>query len=263
MAMIKYMHYKFKPLIILLLIIIFFCVNVYAQDEKSSMTTSYNYSNGISFIAINPNDSIINPNDPYATSGVDDIKPFWEAPLSMQTAYITATAFLSLGALLALPFVWGRLKHVLENPKTREIFNFIQRNPGVTIAELSKRQQINRGTLKYHLSQLLAENKIAFIKKGKFARVFRKAASKADMETLIAIYLKNESSKRILFTIMDNPGISNKELSDMFEMAKSTTHEYLKKMSDDDILEFRQEGKYRRCYIRQDARMILLKYKAE
>jgi predicted transcriptional regulator len=161
------------------------------------------------------------------------------------------------------PFIWGRLKHALENPKTREIFNFIQRNPGVTIAELSKRQQINRGTLKYHLSQLLAKKKIIFIKQGKFARVFRKTASKADLETLITIYIKNESSKRILFTIMDNPGISNKELSDMFEMAKSTTHEYLKKMSDDSILEFRQDGKYRRCYIRQDARIILLRYRLD
>nr|WP_302476247.1 winged helix-turn-helix domain-containing protein [Methanocella conradii] len=75
------------------------------------------------------------------------------------------------------------------------------------------------------------------------------------------MYLKNENTRKILFKIMDNPGISNQELSNSFELAKSTTHEYIKKMSEDDILEFRQDGKFKRCYLKQDAHMVLLRYK--
>jgi DNA-binding IclR family transcriptional regulator len=62
---------------------------------------------------------------------------------------------------------------------------------------------------------------------------------------------------------MDNPGISNQELSDGFRLAKSTTHEYLKNFSDDGLVEFRQDGKFKRCYLNQDARMIMLRYRPQ
>ncbi len=263
------MHMNFKPLAILALFIIFISINVFAQDNDSNNININNTSIGFvvttsnRFVVDAPdtNVPITNPDDQYATSGLDGIKPVWEARFSSQIAYISATILLTLGALLSLPFIWGRLKHALENPKTREILCFIQRNPGVTIAELSKRQNINRGTLKYHLSQLLSNDKITFIKKGKFARVFYNTSSPMDIENIISMYLKNENTRKILFKIMDNPGISNQELSSSFELAKSTTHEYIKKMSEDDILEFRQDGKFKRCYIKQDAHMVLLRYK--
>ncbi|HTY90766.1 MAG TPA: winged helix-turn-helix transcriptional regulator [Methanocella sp.] len=161
------------------------------------------------------------------------------------------------------PFVSGRLKHALENPKTKEIFYFIQRNPGMTIAELSEEQNMNRGTLKYHLSQLLTNNKIVFIRKGKFSRLFYNSMSAMDKESIISSYLRNEKSRDIIFTIMDTPGVTNQELSGRFDLAKSTTHEYLKSLSDEGIVEFRQDGKFKRCYIVQDARMILLRYRPQ
>jgi predicted transcriptional regulator len=188
---------------------------------------------------------------------------FWQLPLWVQITYIFFTLLALAGLIKAIPFIFGRLKHALENPKTREIFYFIQRNPGITIAELSDEQKINRGTLKYHLSQLLSNNKIIFIKKGKFARLFYNTSSPMDKESIISLYLKNENSCRILLKIMDNPGISNQELSDGFDLAKSTTHEYLKNFYDDGIVEFRQDGKYKRCYLKQDARMIMLRYRPQ
>jgi predicted transcriptional regulator len=191
------------------------------------------------------------------------LSSFWQLPLWIQIAFISLSIMAAFALIKTFPFFFGRLKHALENPKTREIFYFIQRNPGVTIAELSDEQKINRGTLKYHLSQLLSNNKIVFIKKGKFSRLFYNTTSPMDKESIISRYLKNENSRRILFKIMDNPGISNQELSDGFELAKSTTHEYLKNFSDDEIVEFRQDGKYKRCYLKQDARMIMLRYRPQ
>ena len=161
------------------------------------------------------------------------------------------------------PLVTNRLKHVLDNPKTKDIFYFIQRNPGVTIAEISEEQQINRGTLKYHLSQLLANNKIIFIRKGKFSRIFYNTSSTQDKETTITRYLKNEKNKEILFAIMDTPGITNQEISTRFDLAKSSTSDYLKNLFDDNILEFHQDGKFKRYYLKQDARLILLRYKPQ
>lgn len=230
----------------------FLCFLAYADgNTQNTYGNEVNITNDFTVqeIAVN------NPNNVY------DFSYFWQLPLWVKIVYISLTILALAGLIKAIPFIFGRLKHALENSKTRGIFYFIQRNPGVTIAELSDEQKINRGTLKYHLSQLLSNNKIIFIKKGKFSRLFYNTSSPMDKESIISRYLKNENSCRILFKIMDNPGISNQELSDGFELAKSTTHEYLKNFSDDGLIEFRQDGKFKRCYLRQDARMIMLRYR--
>jgi predicted transcriptional regulator len=203
------------------------------------------------------------PDSPYASSGFDRAVSFWELPLWVQVTFLSMVVVAILGSLKLIPLVWGRLRHALENPKTRQIFHFIQRNPGVCIVELSKEQKINRGTLKYHISQLLSNNKIILIRKGKFSRLFYNTSSPMDKESVVSHYLKNEKSSRMLFKIMDNPGISNQELSDGFGLAKSTTYEYLKNFFDDGLVEFRQDGKFKRYYLKQDARIIMLHYRPQ
>jgi len=188
---------------------------------------------------------------------------FEQLPLWVQLAFLLIATLGLLSLIRISPGIISRLKHALENPKTKELFYFIQRNPGMTIGELSEQQNMNRGTLKYHLSQLLTNNKIVFIRKGKFSRLFSNSTSAMDKESAISRYLRNDKSREILFTIMDRPGVTNQELSSRFDLAKSTTHEYLKSFSDDDIVEFRQDGKFKRCYIMQDARMIMLRYRPQ
>lgn len=174
---------------------------------------------------------------------------------------IFVVAILSLTSLI--PFVFGRLKSALENQKTKNLLAYIQRNPGRSIAEISNEQNINRGTLKYHLNQLLANNKIIFIRKGKFSQIFHNTSTAMDMESRISGYLRNDKTRSFLFTIMDNPGITNQEISQKFTLGKSTVHDNLKKFVDDGIIEFRQDGKFKRCYIKQDAKMILLRFKPQ
>ena len=188
---------------------------------------------------------------------------FEQLPNWVKLAGLSAVVLGAFSLALASPFLIGRLKHALENPKTKEIFYFIQRNPGMTIAELSEEQNMNRGTLKYHLSQLLTNNKIVFIRKGKFSRLFYNNTSTTDVENVVSRYLRNDKSRDILFTILDTPGVTNQEISSRFDLAKSTTHDYLKSLSDDGIVEFRQDGKFKRCYIMQDARMIMLRYRPQ
>ena len=245
------MRLRYGHLFFLILFFIIICDAAYAQGS------------GIGYVPADPDQIANHQNEPYVSTGADAMLQFWELPLWVQIAYLSLTAISILGLLKIMPVVLGRLKHALENPKTKEIFSFIQRNPGVTIAELSEEQNINRGTLKYHLSQLLANNKIIFIRKGKFSRLFYNTLTPLDKESIITHYLKNENSSRILLKIMDNPGISNQELSDGFDLAKSTTHEYLKNFSDDGLIDFRQDGKFKRCYLKQDVRMIMLRYRPQ
>lgn len=196
-------------------------------------------------------------------NGVIDggIASFWQLPPFIQITYLLLSLFAVFSLMKIAPYVFGRLKHVLENPKTKEIYGFIQRNPGVTVAELSKERKINRGTLKYHLGQLLSNNKIMFVRKGKYLRLFYNNPRAMDKESIIARYLKHDKNKDFLFAIMDYPGITNQDLSQKFTLDKSTVTDYLKKFLDDGLIEYRQDGKFKRCYLRQDARLILLHHR--
>ncbi len=244
------MRLKLKRIFIFIIFIYLSTLAVHADDSSKGYTVQ-------TFDPQNPDNNVNFLNGDI--TGVN----FLQLPLWIQISVISAIGFGVLGALYCFPFIRGRLKHALDNQKTKEIFYFIQRNPGMTIAELSDEQKMNRGTLKYHLGQLLANNKIMSIRKGKFSRLFYNNTSAMDKENIISLYLRNDKSRDILFTIMDTPGITNQELSAKFDLAKSTTHDYLRSLSNDGVVEFRQDGKFKRCYLMQDVRMILLRYRPQ
>jgi predicted transcriptional regulator len=256
------MRFSYKPFIIFILLFSFYSINAYALNDQP-VNHTYNYSSEFYAISASYGQPSINPDNPYADPRWNGLISFWDLPSWLKTFYISTALVSALLLIKLLPLLFGRLKHVLDNPKTKEIFYFIQRNPGVTIAEISEEQNINRGTLKYHLSQLLANNKIILVRKGKFSRAFFNTTSAHDRDTLISQHLKNEKSKEILFAIMDSPGITHQEISSRFNLAKSSTSDYLKTLFDDNILEFHQDGKFKRYYIKQEARMILLRYKPQ
>lgn len=244
-----------------MLLSVFFCANAHAANECNNYpNNSYVYSNGWVVVPVNPNNITLHPDNPYSDSGMDGKVSFWDLPSWIKLASLSGAIVAVITLFKMMPLV-GRLKHVLENTKTRDIFHFIQNNPGVTISELSREQNINRGTLKYHISQLIAYNKITFKKFGKFSRLFYNTPSSMDKESIISTYMRNDKSREILFSIMDDPGVTNQDLATRFSLGKSTVHEYLKKFSDDDIVEYRQDGKFKRYYIKRDARLIMLRHR--
>ncbi len=245
---------KISNSLILILIIFSFSASAYAQGMNDNGSGGY----------------VLGTFNDQKTPGIKEdgvidqgLASFWQLPPYIQITYISLGLFAVFSLIKIFPFIFGRLKHVLENPKTKDIYGFIQRNPGVTVAELSKEQKINRGTLKYHLGQLLSNNKIMFVRKGKFLRLFYNNPRAMDKESIISRYLKHDKNKDFLFTIMDYPGITNQDLSQKFTLDKSTVTDYLKKFLDDGIIEYRQDGKFKRCYLQQDARMILLHHRPE
>ena len=229
-------------------------VNSNVADNKNGgyITSSYNPDPGISIV-----------DHPEAVTGFNGMTTFWQLPLWIKVLIISASGVAILGLLKMIPFVFGRLGNVLENPKTKNIFNYIVKNPGYTIAELSSGQSINRGTLKYHLQQLMAEKKVIAVRRGKFSRFFFNNTMVVDKESLISSYMRSEGSQKVLLTIMENPGITNQDLSTRFNLTKSTIHEYLVRFFKEGIVESRQDGKFKRYYIKHDARLILLRYKPQ
>ncbi len=232
-----------------ILVLSIFTINAYANSELNNTTGTWVASNGL-----------INNNYQHPGSLLSSIQiSFFDLPLWVQI-FLIPSVLLSLFVLIKIPVIIGRLKNVLDNEKRQSILSYIMENPGCTIADISDTQKINRGTVKYHIFQLELNGKVVTKHEDKFARLFHKTTEFRDMERVITPYLRNDTSKAILRVIMDTPGITNQDLSSRFNLDKSTVHWYLQKFNNDGIINFVKDGKYRKCFMNTDAKLVMLRF---
>lgn len=198
-------------------------------------------------------------NGPIDTSGADATISFWELPLWIQIAYISVALLTFLGLFKIIP-IFGRIKDLLENQSRRIILKYILDNPGCNIAEISDQQKINRGSVKYHLNKLIFEEKVILTRIGKFSRLFQNSGTFRANEQVIAVHLKNETRRMLLWTIFKKPGITNQELANKFDLNKSTVHWHIQQFIKDNIIVSEQRGKYRRYSLNADIEVILLRF---
>jgi predicted transcriptional regulator len=183
---------------------------------------------------------------------------WWDLPLWVQVASIFDGLLILFGLFKFLPFVAGRIENVLANRNRNRIFNYVQMNPGCTPAEITARQQMKNGTVKYHVQMLEAEGMIVLRRMGKFTRLFRSGGS-SDLERVAATYVRNETSRNILRAIMDSPGITNHRLSEQFSLDKSSVHWHIDRFLRDQMIRFEQDGKYKRYFVSDEAKTVLAK----
>ncbi|WP_462271959.1 winged helix-turn-helix transcriptional regulator [Methanohalophilus sp.] len=185
----------------------------------------------------------------YEGGGHDITFSFFELPLSLQIVYISGL----LGAPLALykfiPLLLGRIRQKCENPHRNRILHYITENPGSTISDIEKTLEMERSTVRFHLKVLQFNNKINRFKKGKLVLLFKNSYKYTDTEKKIIFFLRNDTGKSILISILHEPGITNQNLTQTFELAKSTVHWHVNDLYNDGLVDFKNEGKYKRCFI--------------
>ncbi|HNX18088.1 MAG TPA: winged helix-turn-helix transcriptional regulator, partial [Methanoregula sp.] len=109
---------------------------------------------------------------PVDSLGADRDVSFFELPLWIQIAEISGFLVALFSAIKFGPVLVGKVKTILQTKIRAEILEYIRRHPGCTIADLSKKTGINRGSVKYHLSVLVIERKIVRKKEGKLMFLF-------------------------------------------------------------------------------------------
>jgi predicted transcriptional regulator len=165
-----------------------------------------------------------------------------------------------LGLLKMLPFVLGKIDDILKNENRHNILNYINANPGTTIAKVTESQQIERATVRYHLYKLESEGKIVSRKMGKFSRLFRNSRSFSDEEQKVIAHMQNRNSRAILLLILEQPGITNQELTECLGIEKSAIHWHLEKFIHDDIVNYIPDGKFKRYFIQDSMAFALQKH---
>lgn len=185
----------------------------------------------------------------YSGGGADATISFWELPFKLQLIYISGLLATSVTLYKFLPLLLGRVRQNCKNQNRDEILEFIIANPGSTISDIGKQLKLNRGTIKYHLKILQMCDKVKCVRKGKSVLLFKNCYKYTDTEKKIVFFLRNDTGKSILISIFHKPGITNQDLTQMYHLDKSTVHWHINDMYNEGIVDFKNDGKYKRYFI--------------
>jgi predicted transcriptional regulator len=194
------------------------------------------------------------------SSGADRDVTFFELPLWIQLAEISGFLVGLFGAIKILPIVFAKVKIILQNKNREEILEYIRAHPGCTIADLSKNTDINRGSVKYHLSVLLIERKIVRKKEGKLMYLFPNGGTDPEKKRMYG-YIMSPPKQEILKIIQNESGISNKEIAERLGLDKSTAHWHLQQFLNEKMVVSQWDGRNLNYSLTQEVDEILKKYR--
>ncbi len=207
-----------------------------------------------------PEEELKKLGDTVDMSGADRTLTFWEFPLSFKIAYILGylAAFFSLFKLA--PIILGQIRSLSKNVNKKRIINYVLNEPGCTPSEISRNLKISLGSIRYQIKTLKAEDKLILTREGKLIRVFQNSNVFTSNDKTIISHLKGSTRKQILLNILENPEITNQEISEKLNLDKSTTHWHIKKLREDGIISSEVEGKFTKYFVNPDVESELLKW---
>ena len=151
---------------------------------------------------------------------------FWELPLWIKLHEIyTRLRWILVSILIVLPFIILKLKNALDNRKRKRIFEIIKKCPGIAITQLQKLTNMNRNTLRYHLSFLERENLIYSMNVGNRKLLF-------PIGEQITYQPLSDKKKQIVEILSSSNGISIKQLSEMLNISQKTVYYHIKHLKE-------------------------------
>lgn len=207
-----------------------------------------------------PDEELKKLGDAVDISGADSTLTFWEFPLSFKIAYILGylVAFVSFFKLV--PIILGQIKGLNKDANKKKIINYVLNEPGCTPSEISRNLEISLGSIRYQIKTLKAEDKLILTREGKFTRAFQNSNAFTKNDKIIISHLKGSTRKQILLNILENPEITNQDISEKLNLDKSTTHWHIKKLREDDVIFSEVEGKFTKYFVNPAVEPELLKW---
>jgi predicted transcriptional regulator len=190
--------------------------------------------------------------------GADATISFFELPLWVQLVWILSSIIAIFGVIKFGPIIIEKVKVILQNENRAAMLEYIGNNPGCTLADLWKNIGLNRGTARYHLYLLLIERRIFRKTEGKLSYLFINGGTRV-ARTQMYGYIMNPSKREILETILDKPGICNKEIADCLQTDPSTVHWHLQQLLEEEMVVSHRDGRIVNYILFPDVEVILRK----
>jgi DNA-binding transcriptional ArsR family regulator len=127
-------------------------------------------------------------------------------------------------------------KNILDFEARRKIYEFIEKNPGLNVNEISRRIEIPVATLLHHLRILEKQELVELKSKGKYKIAYTKNDLGVQDKELLEL-LRKKIPCRILIHFFYSPVCSQTELSRELDIHPTTVSYHLKKMVKIGIIE--------------------------
>ncbi|MFO8110128.1 MAG: winged helix-turn-helix transcriptional regulator [Thermoplasmata archaeon] len=131
----------------------------------------------------------------------------------------------------------------LELEPRKKIYEAIKDNPGTHLRKLDRILDMPLGTIRYHLRVLDKRSLIVSKKEGKYKRFYVRGEIDTTDKNRLAV-LRKEFPRTIILYLLEFPGSTHKEISEVMDVAPSTLSYHLKKLVDEDMITASQR-KYR------------------
>lgn len=171
------------------------------------------------------------------------VVPVWAA----ETIVIIIGIFTTIITLITsgyLIILYSKRK-TSDNPKslTMQILSYLKEHPGVSETDIVNATGFSRGSVSYNLRKLLEDGRVSKIS----SRYYPYDASPSETEAKAEKVLGNKRRQRIFKIILENPGISQKQLSDEMQMPLSTLRWHLGKLEDANLIQI-EAKQHMTCY---------------
>jgi predicted transcriptional regulator len=124
-----------------------------------------------------------------------------------------------------------------KNANRNKIFDFIVRNPGTTIHEISRGTGVNLGTARYHMLILGLNHKVVVSHADdKYVRYFTNSNSYSKGEQLVLSLMRRGTVGKVLSLMLEKPGISNVEIAKELGLQESVVSRCVKELSEKGVV---------------------------
>ena len=117
-----------------------------------------------------------------------------------------------------------------ENETRRRIFDYVRLRPGQSIAEIATTVGVSHSTASYHLERLMEFNLLASTQDGNKMRFFVNGGLFTEEERRVLAALSNSETRRVLATIVANPGSYRAELTSLLKVSSPTVNWHLQRL---------------------------------
>lgn len=205
------------------------------------------YSNLLEFKSgTDPNDFHDRPEDVVPDTDGDDEKED-SGMLGMGTsrpAFLILFLVIPLVLLIVIVLVYTKMKReqLLEHQVRNNIYNYVNKNPGVHYRGIMHDLNLQMGVLTHHLNMLEHEQYIKSVQDGMYRRFYPK-----DAQVKSGLIL-SDIQERILRMIHSTPGISQSGVARNLGLARKVVNYHVKILTDAGFVHVEPSGRESRCY---------------
>ncbi len=194
-------------------------------------------------------------------SGADGTITFWQLPLWIQLTQVTEIAVITAAALALIlklgPIILGKLRTPRDNEIRDQIYTYIKDNPGTTMADIARREDLNLGTVRYHIGQLQSAHRINLVRSNKFVRLFQNSNTYSERDKTILSAMNRPTALALISYVHENPGTTIQQIAGHLNITDSGAHVQLKKLLRDGIVRTEPAGRFLRYYLKDDVRALI------